>query len=106
MFADIVDYEELKTGRRATGLIFSSSSMSQKLGWALGAALTGWILFWFGYDKDLAEQGMKTIFGERLMLSLLPAISCIVAVIGMFFYPLSDRVVKEISKQLNKKRKK
>ena len=104
MFADIVDYEEYKTGRRATGLIFSSSSMSQKLGWAFGAALTGWILFWFGYDKDLAEQAVNTIFGERLMLSILPAISCIVAVVGMFFYPLSDRIVKEISIQLDKKR--
>src|SRR6185312_1163518 len=27
MYADIVDYSEWKTGRRATGLIFSSSSM-------------------------------------------------------------------------------
>ena len=35
MFADIVDHQELLTGRRATGLIFSSSSMSQKLGWLL-----------------------------------------------------------------------
>ena len=33
MYADIADYSEWKTGRRATGLIFSSSSMSQKLGW-------------------------------------------------------------------------
>ena len=30
------DYSELKTGNRATGLIFSSSSMSQKFGWAIG----------------------------------------------------------------------
>ena len=29
MYADIADYSEWKTGRRATGLIFSSSSMSQ-----------------------------------------------------------------------------
>ena len=105
MFADIVDYEELKTGRRATGLIFSSSSMSQKLGWALGAALTGWILFWFGYDNELAEQGVRTILGERLMLSLLPAVSCVIAIVGMFFYPLSDKVVKEVSKKLDEKRK-
>jgi len=104
MFADIVDYQEIKTGRRATGLIFSSSSMSQKLGWALGAALTGWILFWFGYDKDFAEQSMNTVFGERLMLSLLPAVSCIIAVVGMFFYPLSDKVVKENSEELEKRR--
>ena len=104
MFADIVDHQELKTGRRATALIFSSSSMSQKLGWAFGAAITGWILFWFGYNPEIAEQSMNTILGERLMLSLIPAVSCIIAVVGMFFYPLSDKVVKENSEKLDKKR--
>ncbi len=41
MYADTADYSELKTGRRATGLIFSSSSMSQKFGWTIGGTLTG-----------------------------------------------------------------
>jgi len=59
MFADIVDHQELKIGRRASGLIFSSLSMSQKLGWALGAALTGWVLAWFNYDPELVKQGIQ-----------------------------------------------
>jgi GPH family glycoside/pentoside/hexuronide:cation symporter len=106
MFADIVDDQELKTNRRASGLIFSSSSMSQKLGWALGAALTGWILFWFKYNPEAAEQSMQTIFGERMMISLLPAVCCVLAFIGMMFYPLSEKRVKEIAAELEKKRKK
>ena len=61
MFADIVDHQELLTGRRATGLIFSSSSMSQKLGWALGAALSGWILAWFHYVPDAISQSSDTV---------------------------------------------
>ena len=44
MYADCADYSELQTGNRATGLIFSSSSMSQKFGWAFGTAITGWML--------------------------------------------------------------
>jgi GPH family glycoside/pentoside/hexuronide:cation symporter len=105
MFADIVDHQELKTDRRASGLIFSSSSMSQKLGWALGAALTGWILAWFKYDPELAQQSMQTVFGERMAISLLPAVCCLLAFIGMMFYPLSDKRVKEISEELEAKRK-
>jgi GPH family glycoside/pentoside/hexuronide:cation symporter len=105
MFADIVDHQELTTGRRASGLIFSSSSMSQKLGWALGAALTGWILAWFGYDKELARQTMETVFGERMMISLLPAVCCVIAFFGMMFYPLSDKRVKEIAEELEQQRK-
>lgn len=104
MFADIVDHQELLTGRRATGLIFSSSSMSQKLGWALGAALSGWILAWFHYVPDAISQSSDTIFGERLMISILPAACCLLAIIGMVFYPLSDKKVKEISEELNLRR--
>jgi GPH family glycoside/pentoside/hexuronide:cation symporter len=106
MFADIVDFQELTTGRRATGLIFSSSSMSQKLGWALGAALSGWILAIFNYDPHAAQQAAETIFGERLMISLFPALYSMMAFVGMFFYPLSDKKVKEIIDQLDQKRAK
>lgn len=104
MFADIVDYQELKTNRRASGLIFSSSSMSQKLGWALGAALTGWILFIFKYNPDIVQQSTETIFGERLMISLIPAACCVIAFFGMMAYPLSEAKVKEITEELEKRR--
>ena len=35
LYADTADYSEWKTGRRATGLVFSASIMSNKLGWAI-----------------------------------------------------------------------
>jgi GPH family glycoside/pentoside/hexuronide:cation symporter len=104
MFSDIVDYQEFKTGRRASGLVFSSSSMSQKLGWAFGAALGGWILALFNYNPDLPQQLTETIFGERLMLSIFPAICAILAVVGMLFYPLSEKKVKEIAEELEIRR--
>jgi len=104
MFADIVDHQELLTGRRATGLIFSSSSMSQKLGWALGSAMSGWILAVFHYMPNVVQQSQETIFGEHIMISLMPAFCCMLAFVGMFFYPLSDKKVRENSEQLNLKR--
>lgn len=104
MFADIVDHQELETGRRATGLIFSSSSMSQKLGWALGSALSGWVLALFKYVPEAVEQSAQTIYGEHIMISLLPAFCCLLAFVGMMFYPLSDKKVKENAEQLNLKR--
>jgi len=105
MFADIVDHQELLTGRRATGLIFSSSSMSQKLGWALGSAMSGWILAVFHYMPNAVQQSQETIFGEHIMISLMPAVCCVLAFVGMFFYPLSDKKVRENSEQLTLKRK-
>jgi GPH family glycoside/pentoside/hexuronide:cation symporter len=104
MFADIVDHQELLTGRRATGLIFSSSSMSQKLGWALGSALSGWILALFKYVPNALEQSAQTILGEHIMISLIPSVCCVLAFVGMLFYPLSDKKVREIADELNQKR--
>lgn len=104
MFSDIVDHQELTTGRRASGLIFSSSSMSQKLGWALGAALSGWMLAYFKYMPDAVQQSADTIRGEQFMISLLPAFCCLLAFVGMYFYPLSDKKVKENFEQLEEKR--
>ena len=106
MFSDIVDHQELITGRRASGLIFSSSSMSQKLGWALGAALSGWMLAYFKYMPDAAQQAAETIRGEQFMISLLPSVCCLLAFIGMFFYPLSDKKVRENYELLEEKRAK
>src|SRR5690606_2324487 len=56
MYADCADYSELRTGNRATGLIFSSSSMSQKMGWALGTAITGWLLGYFGFQANQEQS--------------------------------------------------
>jgi glycoside/pentoside/hexuronide:cation symporter, GPH family len=106
MFADIVDHQELLTGRRATGLIFSSSSMSQKLGWALGSAMSGWILAVFHYMPNAIQQSQETIFGEHIMISLMPAVCCVLAFVGMLFYPLSDKKVRANSEQLTLKRNK
>ncbi|MDD2641665.1 MAG: MFS transporter [Bacteroidales bacterium] len=105
MYADIVDYQELKTGRRATGLILSSSSMSQKFGWAVGGAIAGWLLAAFGYNADIAEQSESAIYGVRLMMSYLPGVSCILAVIAISLYPLGEKKMQEVTDQLNKRRK-
>ena len=55
MYADAADYSEWKTGRRATGLVFSASSMSQKFGWTLGGALAGWLLGYYGFKANVVQ---------------------------------------------------
>lgn len=99
MYADIADHSELNTGRRATGLIFSSSSMSQKFGWTLGGALTGWLLGYFGFKANVV-QGEQVLFGIRAMLSLLPAIGTLLSVIFIARYPLSERKMADIESKL------
>ena len=104
MYADCADYSELKTGNRATGLIFSSSSMSQKFGWAIGTAVTGWLLAYFGFQANVV-QSEETIHGIRMFLSFLPAIGTILSVLFLSMYPLSENKMKVITTELEKKRK-
>lgn len=103
MYADTADFSEWKTGRRATGLIFSSSSMSQKLGWSFGGAITGWLLTYYGFQANTL-QGADAIHGIRMMLSYLPAIGTALSVIFISFYPLNEKRAKEISRELDIRR--
>ncbi|MBK5722194.1 MFS transporter [Dysgonomonas sp. Marseille-P4677] len=103
MYADIADYSEWRTGRRATGLIFSSSSMSQKFGWSIGGALTGWLLAIWGYQANII-QTEEALHGIRLMLSLLPAAGTLLSVLFIYFYPLTELKLKEITSDLDTKR--
>ena len=103
MYADCADYSELKTGNRATGLIFSSSSMSQKLGWAIGTAMTAWMLAAFGFVANQA-QNPETINGIKMFLSILPAVGTILSLVFIAFYPLSEKRMKEVAIELEQKR--
>ena len=103
MYADCADYSELKTGNRATGLIFSSSSMSQKFGWAIGTAITGWLLGFFGFQAN-AIQSEEAISGIKMFLSFLPAVGTIVSVVFISMYPLTEKKMKDITTELECKR--
>lgn len=103
MYADCADYSELKTGNRATGLIFSSSSMSQKFGWAIGTAITGWLLGFFGFQAN-AIQSEEAISGIKMFLSFLPAVGTILSVVFISMYPLTEKKMKDITTELECKR--
>jgi len=104
MYADTADYSEWKTGRRATGLVFSASSMSQKLGWTLGGSLTLWLLGIFGFQANV-EQSPETITGIKYMLSIIPAIGALVSGIFIYFYKLDEKTLKIIEVELEQRRK-
>lgn len=104
MFADVADYSELKHGANSTGLIFSSSSMAQKFGGALGGFLLLFLLQVFGYDKDLAAQAPTTLQAIKALMSFIPAVGAIAAIFILSFYPLTTPRMKQIQAELEKQR--
>jgi sugar (glycoside-pentoside-hexuronide) transporter len=103
MYADTADYSEWKWGRRATGLVFSAASFAQKLGWAIGGAGAGWLLAYFGYLPNVA-QSPRTIHGIVLMMSVIPAIAAVAAVVALWFYEIDEETVKRMSADLEARR--
>lgn len=103
MYADAADYSQYKTGRRATGLVFSASSMSQKLGWTLGGSITLWLLAFFGFEANVA-QTPDTIEGIKYMMSFVPAVAAVISGGIMIFYKLSDNRMDEIIAELERRR--
>ena len=100
MYADTADYSEWKSGRRATGLVFSAATFAQKLGWAIGGAFTGWLLAYFGFIANVAQtDGAQD--GIRLMMSIIPAIGGLLAAAAVWFYKLDEQMMEKIEQDLS-----
>ena len=104
MFADVADYSELRNGNSSTGLIFSSSSMAQKFGGAIGGWLLLTLLGIFGYNKDLTVQAPETLGAIKAVMSWVPAIGALIAIGFLSVYPLTSSKMKEIQAELKAKR--
>lgn len=103
MYADTADFAEWKFGRRATGLIFSAATFSQKMGWTIGGAVAGWVLAAFDYQANV-EQTEHTLVGIRLMMSILPAIGSLLVCVAAVFYNLSEQKIETINADLIQRR--
>ena len=99
MYADTADYGEWKFRRRATGLIFSATVFVQNIGMAVGGALIGWLLAYYGFVANVV-QTPRVIHGMTLLFSLLPGAFALMAGVATIFYPLDEPQVKEIEREL------
>lgn len=103
MFADASDYSEWRTGRRATGLVFSASLMCTKIGGALRSAGAGWLLAWVGFQPNVV-QTPKVLHGLVLLMSLIPAAIGVIILVLVFYYPLNEKRLAEIEIDLRVRR--
>ena len=103
MAADTVEYGELKTGRRVTGLVFSGALFALKLGVAIGGWMIGMILAYYGYDGKAVVQSPEAIQGIVLSLTLFPAIGHFLLIPIVSFYKLNKTRCDEIRAELDQK---
>lgn len=102
--ADIMDYDELNTGRRREGSFTACGSYILKLGNSLGYYFSGLILTWSGFTWSVNVQASSTIFWIRFSLASLPVVGLIVAIIFVMRVPLTKAKIEDIRRQLEARR--
>lgn len=104
MIADVADFSEWRTGRRATGFVYAGIVFALKAGLGMGGALAGWLLSGYGYVAN-AVQSPTALHGIRLNATLWSAIPFALAVVCLLFYPISKRLNIEIQDELAERRR-
>lgn len=121
MIADCVDYEEYTNGIRPDGVFFSGQTFIAKLSSGIATIISGVVYTIAGFsDERVAEvnafiaagglpreapQYQKLMMILFLLVSIPPAISCILAVLPTWKYCLDDDVHDKILEELNRRRR-
>lgn len=111
MIADVADYSEWRTRRRATAIIFSAMMVGLKAGLSIGGALVAWILSLYGYiakENETAGQALvqpETVAdGARMLVSVYPSIPFFIGFGLLFFYVIDKKLEVKIETELKARR--
>jgi GPH family glycoside/pentoside/hexuronide:cation symporter len=99
MYTDVADHMEWRNSRRATALVMAASLFMLKMGLAVGGALVVWMLGVYGFEANQV-QSSETLHGIVLLMSVVPALLGVVAVVLMLFYPLDERHMVRVETEL------
>jgi len=105
MFADVADYAEWKTGRRATGIVYATILFGLKTGLSLGGAMAGWLLSGFGYRPNVA-QTLEALRGIRMTISVFPSVLFLVVIGCLICYRIGKNLNLQIQDELAERRRK
>ena len=110
LLPDVIDLDELNTGRRREGTFYSFMTLLQKLGLALGLFLVGAALKAAGFirvlpEQPLPEQPESALRAIRLFMGPVPLVFVICAAVLVFFYPLTREAHTEIMLKLAERKR-
>lgn len=89
LVGDTVEYFSQQTGQRIEGLTFAFHTFTTKLQSALGLFTIGLVLKNSGFVEN-ALQTLNAKTGIFQLISLYPAIACLLSLIPMFFFKLNE----------------
>jgi GPH family glycoside/pentoside/hexuronide:cation symporter len=103
MTADVIDLDELNTGKRREGIFGAIYWWMVKFGFAIAGGLSGVIMSLVGFDSGAETQSEGAIIGLRAAFSGLPILGTLVAMYVMRNYDLTEDKAGEIRTELDKR---
>lgn len=103
--ADTVDYGEWKFGKHSEGVVFSLTSFANKLATAFVGAIIGYGLDIIGYAAN-QEQSDITKMGLRILMTMVPVVLEIIAILIFRKYELDTETLCRMQKELAERREK
>jgi sugar (Glycoside-Pentoside-Hexuronide) transporter len=101
MLSDVTDLEEKRSGRRLSGMVFSTNLFAIKLGIALGGATLGWFLAFNGYVGGSELQPASAVKAINMIYTVIPSALMVLVVGLMQFYSLNDEKVANLKMMIN-----
>jgi GPH family glycoside/pentoside/hexuronide:cation symporter len=106
MTADVIDLDELNTGKRREGIFGAIYWWMVKFGFAIAGGLSGLIMTSVGFDSGSATQPDGAIDGLRAFFSGLPILGTLIAIWVMRNYDVTEERALETSAMLAKRKDK
>lgn len=105
ILAAIIDEDETKTGLRREGMYYGANAFIMRLGISLQSIIMGFTLKFTNYDADLSvgAQPASALIGIRSMITIIPIVAIVIAVVLISFYSESKSKLGSI-KAVNYKR--
>ena len=105
MTADVIDLDELKSGKRREGVFGAIYWWMVKFGFAIAGGLTGAIMSLVGFDSMAATQPESAIIGLRLFFSGFPIMGTAIALLVMRNYDVTEERANEVRAILESRKK-
>lgn len=124
LIADCVDFDEHRTGYRPDGVFFSGQSFITKLGAGISSFIQGIVFAVVGFSGDAVAACNELLanspasdymfatspefesyrFGMFFLMSIPTAVSCVISILPMMKYEITNKKHKEIMVDLNARR--
>lgn len=100
--ADVIDSDELETGRRREGTFFGAWTFVEKFALGLAASIGMIGLHIFGYEPNV-EQTAQVILGMKLLYCILPGVCHVAAALIFQKFPITPEVHARIRAELDRR---